>query len=85
MGFNDQTPDLFPSTSCESLLSYYPLEKQPQTLNTDKHSSYGHAIAKLKREGRLRHDVQQRKRRHSRLSELRSKSKRLNLYSVLTI
>ncbi len=40
-------------------LRYYPSEKQPKTLNTDKHSSYGHAIAKLKRKGRLRHYVQQ--------------------------
>ncbi|HBN6206083.1 TPA: IS6 family transposase [Vibrio parahaemolyticus] len=45
-------------------LRYYPLEKQPQTLNTDKHSSYGHAISRLKKEGRLRQDIQQRQVKH---------------------
>ena len=29
-------------------------------LNTDKHSSYANAIARLKKEGRLREDVEQR-------------------------
>lgn len=33
---------------------------QPQTLNTDKHSSYANAITRLKKEGRLRADVEQR-------------------------
>ncbi len=45
-------------------LRNYPLEKQPQILNTDKHSSYGHAIARLKKEGRLRQGVQQRQVKH---------------------
>jgi hypothetical protein len=30
-------------------------------LNTDKHSSYANAIARLKKEGRLRGDVEQRR------------------------
>ncbi|WP_305812742.1 IS6 family transposase [Photobacterium leiognathi] len=41
-------------------LKYYPLDKQPKTLNTDKHSSYANAIARLKKEGYLRKDVKQR-------------------------
>ncbi len=41
-------------------LRHYPKELQPQTLNTDKHSSYANAITRLKREGRLRVDVEQR-------------------------
>ncbi len=45
-------------------LRYYPLEKQPQTLNTDKHPSYGYAIDRLKKEGKLRQDVQQRQVKH---------------------
>ena len=32
----------------------------PNALNTDKHSSYGSAIDRLKREGRLRQDVEHR-------------------------
>ena len=38
-------------------LKPYCMEHQPDTLNTDKHSSYAHAIARLKREGKLRTDV----------------------------
>lgn len=38
----------------------YDVETQPKTLNTDKHSSYANAIARLKKEGRLRTDVEQR-------------------------
>ena len=34
--------------------------QHPKTLNTDKHSSYANAIARLKKEGRLRADVEQR-------------------------
>ncbi|WP_318479883.1 IS6 family transposase, partial [Photobacterium leiognathi] len=41
-------------------LKHYPLDKQPKTLNTDKHSSYANAIARLKKEGCLRKDVNQR-------------------------
>ncbi|WP_375321072.1 IS6 family transposase [Aliivibrio logei] len=41
-------------------LRCYELEQQPKTLNTDKHSSYANAIARLKEEGRLRSDVKQR-------------------------
>ncbi len=41
-------------------LRCYDLEQQPKTLNTDKHSSYANAIARLKEEGRLRADVKQR-------------------------
>ena len=41
-------------------LRYYDLDNQPKTLNTDKHSSYANAIARLKKEGRLRADVGQR-------------------------
>ncbi len=41
-------------------LRHYPTELQPQILNTDKHSSYANAIARLKKEGRLRADVEQR-------------------------
>ncbi len=33
-------------------LRYYPQELQPQTLNTDKHSSYDHAISRLKEQGK---------------------------------
>ncbi|GLR76755.1 IS6 family transposase [Aliivibrio sifiae] len=41
-------------------LRYYDIDNQPKTLNTDKHSSYANAIARLKKEGRLREDVEQR-------------------------
>ena len=41
-------------------LRYYNQEQHPKTLNTDKHSSYANAIARLKKEGRLRADVEQR-------------------------
>ncbi len=41
-------------------LRYYDADTQPNTLNTDKHSSYAHAILRLKKEGRLRVDVEQR-------------------------
>ena len=41
-------------------LRYYDLDNQPKTLNTDKHSSYANAIARLKKEGRLRANVEQR-------------------------
>ncbi|CAH7455651.1 transposase [Vibrio chagasii] len=41
-------------------LRRYKTSFHPQTLNTDKHSSYGNAIARLKREGRLRQDVEHR-------------------------
>jgi transposase, IS6 family len=41
-------------------LRYYDVDNQPNTLNTDKHSSYTNAIARLKKEGRLRADVEQR-------------------------
>ena len=41
-------------------LRYYSAEQQPNTLNTDKHSSYAHAISRLKSERKLRQDVQQR-------------------------
>ena len=41
-------------------LRYYDQEQHPKTLNTDKHSSYANAIARLKKEGRLREDVEQR-------------------------
>ncbi|MGX9522770.1 IS6 family transposase [Vibrio mediterranei] len=41
-------------------LRYYDVYTQPNTLNTDKHSSYANAIARLKKEGRLRADVEQR-------------------------
>ena len=41
-------------------LRYYDIDNQPKTLNTDKHSSYANAIARLKKEGQLREDVEQR-------------------------
>ncbi|SON51456.1 transposase (plasmid) [Vibrio tapetis subsp. tapetis] len=41
-------------------LRYYDVDTQPKTLNTDKHSSYAHAISRLKKEGWLRADVEQR-------------------------
>jgi len=41
-------------------LKLYSLNKQPNTLNTDKHSSYDHAIERLKKEGHLRSDIKQR-------------------------
>ena len=41
-------------------LRHYSIDNQPKTLNTDKHSSYANAIARLKKEGRLREDVEQR-------------------------
>ena len=37
-----------------------PFAFHPNALNTDKHSSYGNAIARLKREGRLRQDAEHR-------------------------
>ena len=39
-------------------LRYYDVDNQPKTLNTDKHSSYANVIARLKKEGRLRADVE---------------------------
>ncbi|EEQ13242.1 transposase [Yersinia frederiksenii ATCC 33641] len=42
------------------MLKPYPTEKQPKTLNTDKHSSYGYAITRLIKEGKLRDDAKQR-------------------------
>jgi transposase-like protein len=39
---------------------YYLQKLQPQTLNTDKHFFYGHAISRLKEQGKLHQDVQQR-------------------------
>ena len=41
-------------------LKYYSLDKQPKTLNTDKHASYAHAIALLKKRGFLQKDVKHR-------------------------
>ena len=41
-------------------LRYYKADYQPKVLNTDKHASYGNAISRLKREGRLREDVEHR-------------------------
>ena len=41
-------------------LRHYSIDNQPKTLNTDKHSSYANAIARLKNEGKLREDVEQR-------------------------
>ena len=41
-------------------LKCYSLDKQPKTLNTDKHASYAHAIALLKKRGFLRKDVKHR-------------------------
>ncbi|GEK16097.1 hypothetical protein AFI02nite_41330 [Aliivibrio fischeri] len=41
-------------------LRSYSLNYQPKTLNTDKHSSYANAIARLKKEGLLRADINQR-------------------------
>ncbi len=41
-------------------LRYYDKEQHPKTLNIDKHSSYANAIARLKKEGRLRSDFEQR-------------------------
>ena len=41
-------------------MRHYSIDNQPKTLNTDKHSSYANAIARLKKEGRLREDVEQR-------------------------
>lgn len=38
----------------------YRLDNQPKTLNTDKHSSYANAITRLKEEGLLCADVNQR-------------------------
>ena len=38
-------------------LKKYKHDMQPKTLNTDQHSSYGNAIARLKEEGLLREDV----------------------------
>ena len=41
-------------------LRRYEASFHPNTLNTEKHSFYGHAIARLKREGRLRQDLEYR-------------------------
>ncbi len=41
-------------------LKCYVLDKQPKILNTDKHASYAHAIALLKKRGLLRKDVKHR-------------------------
>ena len=41
-------------------LRHYSIDNQPKTLNTDKHSSYANTIVRLKKEGRLREDVEQR-------------------------
>lgn len=41
-------------------LRYYDIDNQPKTLNMGKHSSYANAIARLKKKGRLREDVEQR-------------------------
>lgn len=42
------------------VLKPYPSERQPKTLNTDKHAAYGYAIVRLIKEGKLRADVTQR-------------------------
>lgn len=42
------------------VLKPYTAERQPKTLNTDKHAAYGYAIARLMKEGKLRYDVKQR-------------------------
>ncbi|CNB53778.1 IS6 family transposase [Yersinia intermedia] len=42
------------------VLKPYPVERQPKILNTDKHSSYGYAITRLMKEGKLRDDAKQR-------------------------
>jgi IS6 family transposase len=42
------------------VLKPYPVERQPKILNTDKHSSYGYAITRLIKEGKLRDDAKQR-------------------------
>ncbi len=42
------------------VLKLYPSERQPKTLNTDKHAAYGYAIARLIKEGKLRANVTQR-------------------------
>lgn len=42
------------------VLRHYIIDNQPKTLNTDKHSSYVNAIVRLKKEGRLQEDVEQR-------------------------
>ena len=42
------------------VLKPYRSERQPKTLNTDKHAAYGYAIARLIKEGKLRADVKQR-------------------------
>ena len=41
-------------------LKHYTLDKPPKKLNTDKHSSYAHAISGLKKKRYLRKDVKQR-------------------------
>ncbi|WP_039990911.1 DDE-type integrase/transposase/recombinase, partial [Vibrio azureus] len=41
-------------------LRRYKTSFHPNALNTDKHSSYGNAIDRLKHEGRLRQDVEHR-------------------------
>ncbi len=43
-----------------TIYRFIPLDKQPKTLNTDKHSSYANVIALLKKEKCLRKDVKQR-------------------------
>lgn len=42
------------------VLKPYTAERQPKTLNTDKHAAYGYAIARLIKEGKLCNDVKQR-------------------------
>ncbi len=42
------------------VLKPYSFEKQPKILNADKHSSYGYAITRLIKEGKLRDDAKQR-------------------------
>lgn len=42
------------------VLRYGKEKKQPKALNTDKHASYDYAISRLKKEGKLRSDVEQR-------------------------
>lgn len=42
------------------VLKPYPTVRQPKTLNTDKHASYGYAIIRLIKEGKFRGDVKQR-------------------------
>lgn len=61
-----QTIDFFLSPKRDKYAAYqflkrclqrYSKERQPTTLNTDKHSSYANAIDRLKKEGKLREDI----------------------------